>query len=72
MDTHQSVSDALLPYLVAMCGLRDSDQQGCWACEATLSCSRSSRAEEQLMRTSRIGAGCNKRCPPGIDGAYGI
>ena len=22
------------------------------------------------MRACRIGAGCNERCPPGIDGAY--
>ena len=36
MDTHHRVADAFLPYLVAMCGLRDSDRQGCWACEATL------------------------------------
>ena len=36
MDTHHRVADAFLPYLVAMCSLRDSDRQGCWACEATL------------------------------------
>ena len=52
MDTHHRVADAFLPYLVAMCGLRDSDRQGCWACEATL-----------LFSSARSGGTTNARVP---------